>query len=666
MIKPFGAWKSPISAELVAAAGVRFGDVQIDGEDLYWIESRPGQGGRNTIMRCTPAGQIREILPEPWNARSRVHEYGGGAMLADRGVVYFSHFGDQQIYRFAPGRLPEALTNEAGMRYADFIMDQRRNRLILVREDHSQPGKEPVNTLAALPLEGGGKTEILVSGKDFYSSPRLSPDGSLLAWLAWNHPNMPWDGTELWLAEVESGGALKNHRCVAGGPDESVFQPEWSPGGVLYFVSDRIASTGSAQDGWWNLYRWQNGRVEPLLEMDAAMPPAEFGFPQWVFGMSAYGFESEEGLVCAYTRNGIWHLARLNTGSKTLDPLETPYTAISQVRVLPAQLGPARPERSSVRGKAILCAASPLETSSLVQVHLSNGNTRVLRRSAELAIDPGYFSLPEALTFETGGAQKAHGFFYPPSNQDFTAPEGAAPPLIVMIHGGPTAAADNGLKLKIQYWTSRGFAVLNVNYRGSTGYGRAYRELLNGQWGVADVEDCVYGAKYLAEKSRVDPSRMIIAGDSAGGFTALAALTFHDVFSAGSIYYGISDLEALARDTHKFESRYTDRLIAPYPEKRAIYAQRSPIHFIDRLASPVIFFQGMDDKVVPPEQSEKMVQALREKNIPVAYLTFEGEGHGFRRGENLRRALEAEYYFYSRVFGFEIADKIDAIAIENL
>lgn len=666
MVKPYGAWKSPITAERVAAAGVRFGDIQIDGEDIYWIESRPEQGGRNTIMRRTPAGQIREILPQPWNARSRVHEYGGGAMLADRGVIYFSHFGDQQIYRFAPGRPPEALTNEKNMRYADFIMDQRCNRLILVREDHSRAGKEPVNTLAALPLNGNGKTEVLVSGNDFYSSPRLSPDGSQLVWLSWNHPNMPWDATELWLAEVEPAGALKNHRCVAGGPAESVFQPEWSPGGVLYFVSDRAASAGSAADGWWNLYRWQNGRVEPLLEMDAALPQAEFGLPQWVFGMSTYGFESEDWLVCAYTQNGIWHLARLNSGRKTLHPLETPYTAISQVRVLPAPSGAARPERSAVRGRAILCAASPLESSSFVEVDLPTGNSRVLRRSAEMALHPGYLSLPEAIRFDTGGGQKAQGFFYPPRNKDFTAPEGAAPPLIVMIHGGPTAAADNGLKLKIQYWTSRGFAVLNLNYRGSSGYGRAYRELLNGQWGLADVEDCVFGAKYLAEKGWVDPVRMLITGSSAGGFTALAALTFHEVFNAGSIYYGISDLETLTRDTHKFESRYTERLIAPYPEKREIYVQRSPIHFIERLNRPVIFFQGLDDKVVPPEQSEKMVQALRKKKIPVAYLTFQGEGHGFRRSENLCRALEAEYYFYARVLGFKIADKIDAIAIENL
>lgn len=652
MTNPYGAWKSPITAGMVASAGARFGDVQIDGEDLYWIESRPDQGGRNTIMRYIPGSGVAEILPQPWNARSTAHEYGGGAMLAHGGIIYFSHFGDQQIYRFAPGKSPEAVTNEKNMRYADFIMDRRRKRLIMAREDHSQPGKEPANALAALPLIGGGKTEILVSGKDFYSSPRLSPDGSQLAWLAWNHPNMPWDATELWVADIRQDGSLENHRKIAGGADESVFQPEWSPQGVLYFVSDRAAPTGSAQAGWWNLYKLQNGRVEPLLEMDAAAPPAEFGFPQWVFGMSAYGFESEECLICGYTRGGIWYLARLDVAGRKLEALAVPCSAISQVR--------------AGSGKAVVSGASPTQIPSLVEINLQTGNHRVLRRSGELTIGPGYFSLPEAITFDTGGGQKAHGFFYPPRNQDFTAPEGAAPPLIVMIHGGPTAAADTGLKLKIQYWTSRGFAALNVNYRGSSGYGRAYRELLNGQWGVADVEDCVYGAKYLAERGRVDATRMIITGGSAGGFTALAALTFHDVFSAGSIYYGISDLEALARDTHKFESRYTDRLIAPYPEKREIYAQRSPIHFIDRLARPVIFFQGMDDKVVPPNQSERMVQALRKKKIPVAYLTFQGEGHGFRRSENLRRALEAEYYFYARVFGFEIPDKIDAIAIENL
>ncbi len=652
MIKPYGAWKSSISAELVASAGVRFGDIQIDGEDVYWIENRPEQGGRNTIMRHTPGGRVAEILPEPWNARSTAHEYGGGAMLAHGGIIYFSHFGDQQIYRFAPGKPPEAMTNEAGMRYADFIMEQRRNRLILVREDHSQPGKEPVNTLAALPLNGSGKTEVLVSGNDFYASPRLSPDGSQLAWLTWNHPNMPWDGTELWLAEVQSGGALKNHRCIAGRPAESIFQPEWSPQGTLYFVSDRNTSAGSALSGWWNLYRLQNGRVEPPLEMEAAMPQAEFGLPQWVFGMSTYAFASAERIICAYTKEGAWYLGSIDLPPKKLRTLEAPYTYITRVRA------------NSKR--AVFEAASPVQVSSLVEFDLGSGNFQVLRKSNPVEIDAGYISLPQSIRYPAADGSPVRAFFYQPHNKDYRAPESERPPLLVMIHGGPTAAADTGLKMKIQYWTSRGFAVLNVNYRGSTGYGRAYRELLNGKWGIADVEDCVYGAQYLAEKNLVDSKRLAITGGSAGGFTVLAALTFYNMFKAGASYYGISDLEALARDTHKFESRYTDRLIAPYPEKREIYAQRSPIHFIDRLASPAIFFQGMDDKVVPPDQSEKMVQALRNKKIPVAYLAFEGEGHGFRRSENVRRALEAEYYFYARVFGFEIADKIDAIVIENL
>lgn len=639
MIKPYGAWKSPITSNLIASASIRIGDIQVDGEDIYWIESRPEQGGRNTIIRRTPDGRQAEIIPEPCNARSRVHEYGGGAMLADRGAVYFSNDEDRQIYRVVPGKTPEKLGNEENMRYADFIPDHLRNRLILAREDHFQAGKEPQNTLAALALDGRGKTTALVSGNDFYASPCLSPDGSQLAWLTWNHPNMPWDGSELWLADVRKDGALENKRRIAGGAAESIFQPQWSPDGTLYFVSDRNI--------WWNLYRLKTGKIQPVLPMEA-----EFGMPQWVFGMSTYGFASAKRIICAYSKEGVWQLASIDIPSKKLETFALPFTYIDGIRV--------------TAEKAVFNAASPTEVPSLVEFDLRRKDFQVLRKSNDMKIDAGYISVPQSIQYPTADGSTVQAFFYQPRNKDYHAPESERPLLIVMIHGGPTAAADNGLKLKIQYWTSRGFAVLNVNYRGSTGFGRAYRQLLDNRWGAADVEDCIYGARYLVEKNLVDENRLLITGGSAGGYTALAALTFHDVFKAGASYYGISDLEVLARDTHKFESRYLERIVAPYPEKREIYLERSPIYFTDQLSRPVIFFQGLEDKVVPPNQAVKMVEALRKKKIPVAYVTFEGEGHGFRRGENIKRALDAEFYFYSQIFGFEAADEIEPVNIENL
>jgi dipeptidyl aminopeptidase/acylaminoacyl peptidase len=638
-IKPYGTWKSPVTSDLIASAGIRFGDTQIDGEDIYWIETRPGQGGRNTIIRRASDGGQTEIISTPYNARSRVHEYGGGAILADRGAVYFSNDEDRQIYRVIPGKAPEKLSNEENMRYADFVPDHPRKRLILVREDHSRAGKEPVNTLAVLPLDGNGKTEVLVSGNDFYASPRLSPDRSQLTWLTWNHPNMPWDGTELWLADIREDGGLENKRRIAGGAAESIFQPEWSPGGILYFVSDR--------SGWWNLYRLKAGQIEPVLPMEA-----EFGMPRWVFGMSTYAFASAERIICTCGKEGIWSLASIDIPPKRLKIYELSFTYIDGIR--------------ATAGKTVFNAASPTEVPSLVEFDLRSEGLQVLRQSSRVGIDEEYISIPQSIHYPTADGSTVQAFFYRPRNKDYRAPDNERPPLIVMIHGGPTAAADNGLKLKIQYWTGRGFAVLNLNYRGSTGFGRAYRRLLNGQWGVAEVEDCIYGAKYLVDKNLADENRLLITGGSAGGFTVLAALTFHNLFKGGASYYGISDLEVLARDTHKFESRYLDCIVAPYPEKREIYLQRSPIYYTDQLSSPVIFFQGLEDNVVPPSQSEKMVEALRKNKIPVAYVTFEEEGHGFRRSENIKRALDAEFYFYSRIFGFEVADEIQPVNIENL
>ncbi|MBD2004265.1 MULTISPECIES: S9 family peptidase [Cyanophyceae] len=645
-VKPYGSWKSPITSDLMVSETIGLGQIAIDGEDVYWIEGRPAEAGRTVIVRSTPDGQTIDIAPPPFNVRTRVNEYGGGAYCVADGIVYFSNFADQRLYRLIPGSQPQPLTPEAKMSYADAVIDRQRNRLYAVREDHTGEGQEAVNTLVSINLENGEDVRVLVSGNDFYSSPRLKPDGSQLAWLTWNHPNMPWDGTELWVAQINPDGSLGESQLVAGGADESIFQPEWSPDGILHFVSDR--------SGWWNLYKKASpvegeglGLTEPLCEMEA-----EFGLPQWIFGMSTYAFESANRIICTYTQQGIWHLASLDTTIGKLQQIETPYTEITSLK--------------AVAGRVEFIAGSPTEFSSIVQLDLTTGQSSVLRRSSKLEIDAGYLSIAQPIEFPTENGLTAYGFYYPPQNHDFMAPEGELPPLVVKSHGGPTAATSSQLNLRIQYWTSRGFAYLDVNYGGSTGYGRGYHQRLDGLWGVVDVDDCVNGAKYLSEKGLVDENRMAIAGGSAGGYTTLCALTFRDVFKAGASYYGVSDLEALLRDTHKFESRYFDRLIGPYPERQDIYHDRSPIHFTDKLSCPIIFFQGLEDKVVPPNQAEMMVDVLRSKGLPVAYVAFEGEQHGFRRAENIKRVIDGEFYFYSRVFGFELAHPVEPIAIANL
>ena len=642
-VAPYGSWKSPITSDLIVQGSITLGGVVLKEQDIYWVEGRPAEGGRNVVVvRRASNGHTTDLTPPGFNVRTTVHEYGGGAFTVNRGTVFFSNFADQRVYRQDPGADPRPLTPQADLRYADYIFDERRNRLVCVREDHIVQG-EAVNTLVGLDVERGGPGQVLVSGNDFYSSPRISPDGRRLAWLTWNHPNMPWDGTELWVGDITDDGAILTPRLVAGGPRESVFQPEWSPDedGVLYFISDPT--------GWWNLYRWResDGQVEPLYPMDA-----EFGAPQWQFGMSTYGFASPGEIICRYNRGGISHLARLHLQTGTLEEIATPYSAIATVHVGP--------------GYVVLVAGSPTEPPSLVLLDPASGQIQVLRRSIEVEEDPGYISVPQAIEFPTEGGLTAHAFFYPPQNRDYVAPEGEKPPLLVLSHGGPTGAVYSVLNLGIQYWTSRGFAVVDVNYGGSTGYGREYRERLYGQWGVVDVDDCVNAARYLVGQGLVDPDRLAIRGGSAGGYTTLCALTFRDVFRAGASHFGISDLEVFVRDTHKFESRYLDSLIGPYPEKWQLYYERSPIHFVDRLSAPMILFQGLEDKVVPPNQAEMMFEALRKKGLPVAYVPFEGEQHGFRKAENIKRALDAELYFYSRIFGFELAEPVEPVEIVNL
>jgi dipeptidyl aminopeptidase/acylaminoacyl peptidase len=635
---PFGSWRSPITTQMLVKANVHIGDLSVDGEDLYWVESRPEEDGRCVVVRQSGNGKVEDVLSKPYSARTLVHEYGGGALLASEGVVYFSNFADQRIWRVEPGKEPRVLTPDARYRFADLVHDRDRQRLICVCEDHRSTEKEPANRIVAVDTNDGQVT-TLVEGADFYSSPQVSPDSCQLAWLSWNHPNMPWDGTELRVAAFLADGTLDVARTVSGGEDESVFQPAWSPDGALYFVSDR--------SNWWNLYRELDENVTPVCPLES-----EFGAPQWVFGMTTYGFESDGGLVARHTDGGFWRVTRIDPDTGDHTDLSLPYTTVSSILV--------------GKDRAYAVTGSATEAMTLVEINLSTSDCRTIRKSTASQPDPGYTSVPEAVEFPTANGQTAHAFYYPPANRNFQGPEGEAPPLLVIIHGGPTSATTAQFRLNTQYWTSRGFAVCDVNYGGSTGYGREYRNRLRDSWGLVDVSDATNAARHLAKLGKADQDRLIIRGGSAGGYTTLACLAFRDEFCCGASYYGVSDLALLARDTHKFESRYLDRLVGPYPEDEQTYRDRSPIHHLEGFDQPIILLQGLEDEVVPPNQAESILEALKLKGVPVAYVPFEGEQHGFRKAENIIRAHEAELYFYSRMLGFELPDKIQPVEIFNL
>lgn len=640
-IAPYGSWKSPITATAIASESFGLAQVTIDGDDLYWTETRPWEGGRSVIVRLSADGQTSDVTPAGFNVRNRVHEYGGGAFTVNDGVVYFTNDSDQRVYAQRPGQAPTPLTPDDARRYADLEIDQRHNRILCVCEDHSQPDAEPTNSVVAISIDGG-EIETIAIGNDFYSSPRVSPNGDQICWLAWDHPNMPWDETELWVADVDEDGTAANARLVAGDDGESIGEPLWSPDGSLYFVSDRT--------GWWNLYRWDGGvSATSICPMEA-----EFTGPQWQFGGARYGFASADDLICSYTQDGFWHIARLDPRSGDLEPFDLPFTDLSRGAL---KVG---------NGWAAFISGSPTQPKSVVKLDLETGAHTVVVESSSLDVDASYFSVPEGIEFPTEGGETSHAFYYPPTNRDYEAPSGERPPMIVISHGGPTGATSATLDLETQFWTSRGFAVLDVNYGGSTGYGTEYRRRLNERWGIVDLDDCVNGALYAVSSGRADGDRLIVRGSSAGGYTTLACLAFRDVFKAGASHYGIGDLETLARDTHKFESRYLDSLIGPYPAERDVYVQRSPIHYVDDITCPVILFQGLEDEIVPPSQAETMVEAVKRKGIPVAYVPFEGEQHGFRKAESIEATLHSELYFYSQVFGFELAEQVDPVPIHNL
>jgi dipeptidyl aminopeptidase/acylaminoacyl peptidase len=640
----YGAWPSPITSALIVQAAASLGEVQRDGDEVWWSELRPSEGGRVQIVRRGSDGVLADMLPEHCSARTRVHEYGGGAWWVHRGVLFFGNWEDQRLYRVDPGGSPTPITPEPaiphGDRYADGIVTGDGRWIVCVREHHDDGG-EARNEIVALPADGSGDVTVLVTGPDFVSNPRLAPDGGTLCWLQWDHPNMPWDETELWVGRFDLDGAapaVGGAQRLAGGHRESLFQPEWRDDGALHVVSDRT--------GWWNLYR-----VDGATLVGVAPVAGEVGVPQWVFRQSRYAFLDDGSTICAVAANGFDRLCVLRPGAGTLDDLAVPYTAISSV--------------TSLGDRVALVGATPVEEPAVVTVD-AGSTLEVIRPPRDLGLDRALLSTPRPVDFPSAGGRTSHALFYAPKNPDAEAPEDEKPPLLVVIHGGPTSAARPMLSLSVQYWTSRGFAVVDVNYGGSTGYGREYRDLLQGSWGVVDVEDCVHVARGLADQGEVDGDRLAIRGGSAGGYTTLAALAFHDTFAAGASHYGVADLEALATDTHKFESRYLDGMIGPYPQARDVYVARSPIHHTDGFSRPLIVFQGLEDAVVPPNQAEMIVDALRRKGVPVAYVPFVGEQHGFRRAENIRRALDGELYFYGRVFGFTPADDLEPVEIDNL
>jgi len=646
IVAPYGSWLSSIEIELVAGGAIALSEPWLDGDDAYWLEGRAAESGRRTLLRHDLDGRTVELTPAPFRVGSRVHEYGGGSYVVDAGRVIVSSQVDGRLWWVDRDGAadPSPLTPDGPWRYADLRFDPVRPCLYAVRETHdAERPDDPllvVNELVAIALDGSdGPGRVLVAGLDFVAAPRPSPDGRHLAWIEWDHPDMPWDATRLRVADLLEDGSIARPRTLAGGPGTSVVAPDWSPAGVLHAVSD--------QTGWWNLYVFDaapgsgpSGPGRNLAPMEA-----ELGAPAWVFGESPYGFVDDGSVLAVFRADGRDRLHHIAPDG-SVAALETPWTEVARVCV--------------AGGAALALAAAPTSGPAVIRLDPRTGATRgVLARSLNVPLDPGVLPAAEPITFPTGDGATARGLFFAPANGAYQGPDGERPPLLVVIHGGPTSAASSALSLDRAFFTSRGIAVVAVDYRGSTGYGRPYRDALKGAWGIADVEDAVAAARYLADRGDVDPARLAIRGGSAGGYTALAALAFRpEVFAAGISHYGIADLELIHVDGHKFESRYDEGLLAPWTDEgRQVFRERSPIHCLDRVQAPILLFQGLDDRVVPPSQLDVMVAQFTARGLPHVAMTFEGEGHGFRKAETKRATYRTELGFLARVFGFRPADE---------
>jgi dipeptidyl aminopeptidase/acylaminoacyl peptidase len=641
-IAPYGEWESPFPTSLLAAGVVTLGEVRARDGVRWWLEGRPDEKGRQVLVRRAPDGTETRLTPEGFNARSRVHEYGGAAYLVDDDLVIVSDFDSGRLNRVGAGGELRPLTPERAWRFADIVVDRPHNRLLAIREDHEpatiERHGEAENSLVAIELDSGEVT-VLTLGSDFIAAPRLSPAGDQLAWLEWSHPNLPWDGTELRLADVAADGTLGEPITVAGSPTDWVAQPRWSPDGVLHFVAE--------PNGWMNIHRLVDGKAELVATLDA-----EFAPPDWLFGFSSYGFLRNGAIVAIGRSRAQDRVYRLGPEAGRIAIVDVPFTEMAYLAV--------------DGDRVVMRAASPTSPPAIVELNPESGAWTVLRQSMSTTFDPADIAVPKPVEFPTTGERTAFGLLYAPHNQGFRGPDGELPPLIVTSHGGPTAAATAAFQVATQLFTSRGFAVLDVDYGGSTGYGRDYRKRLEGEWGVVDLDDCVNGARGLVAENLVNGERLAIRGGSASGYTTLCAVTFSETFGAGTSYFGIGDLETFIAQTHKFESRYLDRLVGPYPERKDLYHARSPLNFTDQISCPVLILQGAEDRIVPPAQAEQIVDALFEKRLPHAYLLFAGEDHGFRSAETIVRAFEAELSFYGQIFGFRVADQIEPIVVEFL
>ena len=635
-----GSWKSSITSDLIVNGGVKFSEIRVDGTDLYFLEGRPEEEGRYVIIKKTSDGNIFDMIPENFNSRNAVHEYGGGSFAVNNKIIFFTNWEDQRIYKIENNKI-SPLTKipliEKGVRYADLTISFDLNWLFCVRETHFEK-KEAKNDLVAISTSSG-EIKVISEGRDFYSSPRQQKIGDQICWLEWDHPNMPWDGNELFTAKFNDGN-ISNKKHIDGSKEISIVQPEWASSGDLIYISD--------QSGWWNLKKISNNKKYDLLTEQS-----DHGGPAWQFGFRTYGLTDEYIIIKGNSKNkknGL--LRKLKFNGEIIDESKIIHTSISDVTIS--------------GNKVIYIGSSPLSNSEIIEFNIDKKSIKVIKESSKLNIDPEDLSIPEEINFDSTNNGTAYAYFYKPKNKKIEGSKVEKPPLLVISHGGPTSSTSNSLNLSIQFWTNRGFAVVDVNYRGSAGYGRKFRDSLKGNWGIYDTDDCIAAVNYLSSKDLVDSNKVAIRGGSAGGYTTINALTFHDTFAVGATYYGIADLSVFIDDTHKFESKYLESLIGKYPEEKQKYHDRSAINFTDMLSCPMIIFQGTEDKIVPPSQAEILAKGLRNKKIPYSLVMYEGEQHGFRQSKNIKASLESELFFYSKVLGFETNEKLFEVKIENL